>query len=142
MKKQVLHITSMFVTSMFLLATLALTAVHAQSKISIKVKVPFKFMVSDKAFPAGYYSVSSSGDHLTIQDAAGRSIFTGLATEVSGRHVAETGEVVFHCYGDRCFLSEFWTPTRDNGSQVLPSRYERELAKIGKGTEFAVLNQR
>lgn len=140
MKKQALHITSMLVTSMLLLATLAVTAAQAQSKIT--VKVPFKFMVSDKAFPAGYYSVSSSGDHLTIQDAVGRSIFTGLANQVSGRHVAETGQVVFRCYGDRCFLSEFWIPTRDNGSRVLPSRYERELAKLGKGTEFAALNQR
>jgi hypothetical protein len=135
MKRHTFHIASMF-----LLATLATTAAQAQSRIT--VKVPFKFMVSDRTFPAGRYSVSSSGDHLTIQDAAGKSVFTGLANSVSGRHVGENGQVVFHCYGDRCFLSEFWTPARDNGSQLLPSRYETESAKLGKGTEFAVLNQR
>src|SRR5580658_2193416 len=52
----------------------------------------------------------------------------------------DAGQVVFHCCADRCFLSEYWTPTRENGSQLLPSRYEAELAKHGKGIEFALLD--
>jgi hypothetical protein len=60
---------------------------------------------------------------------------------VSGRRVGSTGEVVFHCYADRCFLSEFWTPVREYGDQLLPSRYERELAMHWQRTEFALLDQ-
>lgn len=121
------------------LLTFAVTLAQAQSKIT--VKVPFNFLISNRTFPAGQYLVSSSRDRLTVQDATGKPVFIGIANSVSGRRVGETGEVVFHCYDDRCFLSEFWTPTQENGSRLLPSRYEAELARHGKGTEFALLEQ-
>jgi len=117
----------------------AVTLAQAQSKIT--VKVPFNFVISDKTFPAGQYSVSTTRDHFTVQDSTGKPVFIGIANAISGRRVGETGQIVFHCYDDDCFLSEFWTPTRDNGSQLLPSRYEAELAKHRKGTEFALLEQ-
>jgi len=124
--------------SLWLLVTLALTSAYGQS---ITVKVPFEFLVSDKVFPGGRYSVSSTRDHLTVHDSTGKAVFTAIANSVSGRHTGATGQIVFHCYGDRCFLSELWTPTRDNGSQLLPSRYEKEFARLGKGTEFALLEE-
>jgi hypothetical protein len=134
MKKQTLQLTSLC-----LLAVFAVTLAQAQSKIT--VKVPFDFLISDRTFRAGQYSVSASRDQLTVQDSTGKSVFIGIANAVSGRSVGETGQVVFHCYDNRCFLSEFWTPTRDNGNQLFPSRYEAELAKHRKGTEFALLAQ-
>lgn len=134
MKKQALQLASLC-----LLFTFAPTFAQAQSGIT--VKVPFNFVISDRTLPAGQYSVSSSRDHLTVQDSTGKPVFIGIANSVSGRRVGETGQVVFHCYDDHCFLSEFWTPTRENGSQLLPSRYEAELARHTKGTEFALLEQ-
>ena len=131
MKRQALQLATLC-----LMLTFAVTVAQAQS---IKVKVPFSFLISNKTFPAGQYSVSSSGDHLTLQDSTGKPIFFGIANQVSGRQVGDTGQVVFHCYEQDCFLSEFWTPTRENGSQLLPSRYEQELAKHRKGMEFALL---
>jgi hypothetical protein len=133
MTKQTLQLTS--------LCLIAFAATLAQAQSRITVKVPFDFLISDRTFPAGQYSVSSSRDRLTVQNAAGKPVFIGIANQVSGRRVGETGQVVFHCYDDRCFLSEFWTPTRENGNQLLPSRYEGELAKQRKGTEFALLEQ-
>ena len=132
MKKQTLQLAS--------LSLLLFVATLTQAQ-SITVQVPFNFRISDKAFPAGRYSVSATRDHLMVQDATGKTAFMGIANSVSGRHAGETGQVIFHCYDDRCFLSEFWTPTRDNGSQLLPSRYEMELAKHHAGTEFALLEQ-
>jgi len=133
MKKHTLQLAALC------LLTSAVTLAQAQSKIT--VKVPFNFVISDRTFLAGQYSVSSSRDRLTVQDSTGKPVFIGVANAVSGRRVGETGQLVFHCYDDRCFLSEFWTPTRENGSQLLPGRYEAELAKHGKGTEFALLDQ-
>jgi hypothetical protein len=123
------------------LCLLASASTLAQAQSSITVQVPFSFMVSSKTFPAGQYSVSASRNQLTLQDSNGKSVFIGMANPVSGRRVSETGQLVFHCYNDSCFLSEFWTPTRDNGSQLLPSRYEAELAKNRKGADFALLAQ-
>jgi hypothetical protein len=134
MKKQTLQLTSLC-----LLALFAVTLAQAQSRIT--VMVPFNFLISDRTFPAGQYSVSSSRNQLTVQDSTGKPVFIGIANPVSGRRVGETGQVVFHCYDNRCFLSEFWTPTRDNGNQLLPSRYEAALARHRKGTEFALLEQ-
>ena len=132
MKRQALQLAALC-----LMFTFTVNLGHAQSRVT--VKVPFNFLISNKTFPAGQYSVLASADHLTLQDSAGTPVFFGIANQVSGRRVGDTGQVVFHCYEDRCFLSEFWTPTRENGNQLLPSRYERELAKHRKGTEFALL---
>ncbi|MBZ5657487.1 MAG: hypothetical protein LAO56_19640 [Acidobacteriia bacterium] len=133
MKRQTLQLASLC------LLTFAATLAQTQSKIT--VKVPFNFVISDRTFPPGQYSASSSRDKLTVQDSTGKPVFIGVTNSVSGRRVGDTGQVVFHCYGDRCFLSEFWTPTRENGNQLLPSRYESELARYRKGTEFALLEQ-
>ncbi len=133
MKKNMLQLAS--------LCLIAFAATLAQAQSKITAKVPFNFMVADKRLPAGQYSIAVSRNHLTVQDSTGKAVFMGIANSVSGRRVAETGQIVFHCYDDDCFLSEFWTPTRDNGSQLLPSRYEAELAKHRKGTEFALLEQ-
>jgi len=134
MKRQTLRLASLCLLAMF-----AVSLAQAQSRIT--VQVPFNFLISDRTFPAGRYSVSSSRNRLTVQDSTGKPVFIGIANAVSGRRVGETGQVVFHCYDNRCFLSEFWTPTRDNGNQLLPSRYEAELAKHRKGMEFALLEQ-
>jgi hypothetical protein len=134
MKKNLIQLASLWLVAVFAVS-------NAQAQSSITVRVPFRFMVSDKTFPAGQYSVLASRDHLTLQDSTGRPVFIGIANAVSGRQVGDTGEVVFHCYDDRCFLSEYWTPTRENGSQLLPSRFEAELAKYRKSAEFALLDQ-
>jgi hypothetical protein len=125
--------------SLCLLLTFASALVQAQSRIT--VQVPFHFVASDRTFPAGRYSVSASGDKLTLQDATGKPLFIAITNPVTGRQAGATGKIVFHCYDNHCFLSEFWTPTRETGSQLLPSRYEVELAKHRKGTEFALLDQ-
>ena len=124
------------------LALVCALAVFAQAQSRITVNVPFNFVMADKTFPAGQYSVSSERERLAVQDSTGKTIFMATTNPVSGRRVGPTGEVVFHCYENRCFLSEFWTPVREYGDQLLPSRYERELAMHWQRTEFALLDQK
>jgi hypothetical protein len=133
MKKQTLQLASLC------WLTLAATPAPAQAKIT--VTVPFNFMVSDKTFPSGQYLISASRDRLTVQNSTGEPVFIGIANAVSGRQIGETGEVVFHCYDDRCFLAEYWTPTQEYGRQLLPSRYEADLAKHHRVIEFALIEQ-
>ena len=125
--------------SLCLLVMFAATVAEAQS--GIVVDVPFNFLISDRTFPAGQYFFSSSAGLLTVQDSARKPVFIGIAKPVSGRRAGPTGQVVFHCYADRCFLSEYWTPARENGSQLLPSRFEAEAARHRRGTEFALLEE-
>lgn len=106
---------------------------------SITVKVPFSFVISDRTFPAGEYSISSSRAKVIVQDAEGKTISMMYSNAVSGRRVGPSGEVVFHCYANRCFLSELWTPTSDVGCQLLRSRYEIESSKSNSQTYFALV---
>jgi hypothetical protein len=134
MKKQALQLTLLC-----LLVVFAAPRTVAQSRVT--VKVPFDFSISDRTFPAGQYSISSSHDRLTVRDSAGKPVFIGIANQISGRRVGRTGMVVFHCYDARCFLSELWTPSREDGVQLLPSRREAAMARHKDATEFALLDQ-
>ena len=134
MNKQTLQLALLCV-----LAACAVTRAGAQSRVT--VKVPFDFSISDRTFPAGQYSISSSHDGLTVQDAFGKPVFIGMANQISGRRVGRTGMVIFHCYDARCFLSEFWTPVAENGRQLVPSQHEGALARHKRETEFALLDQ-
>jgi hypothetical protein len=93
MKKQTLQLASLSLMLMF-----AATVAQAQAKIT--VKVPFNFLISDRTFPAGQYSVSSSSGLLTVQDSSGKPIFIGFVYTVGGRRAGATGQIVFHCYDE------------------------------------------
>jgi hypothetical protein len=126
-------------TRFVLFSLICLAMGQAAVAQSISVKVPFSFVISDRLYPAGQYSLSSSRDNLMVQDSAGTTIAMLPSNAVMGRHVTVTGEVVFRCYADRCFLSELWTPTSDVGRQLLRSRYEIKTAKYNTRTYFALM---
>ena len=80
------------------------------------------------------------GSHqINIRDAYGTKIAMVSANEISGRSAGANGHIIFHCYSERCFLSEVWSPTHENGRQLLSSRSEADLAKKESGKSFAVL---
>ena len=125
-----------------LVSLVTVLAAYAEGQSRITVNVPFNFVIAEKGFPAGQYSVWSDRDKLTVQNSAGKLVFIGFDYPISGHHATPIGQVVFHCYGSRCFLSELWTPVRQTGNQLLPSRYEREVATHQQRTEFALLEEK
>jgi hypothetical protein len=84
----------------------------------------------------------AASHQVKLQDARGRMISLVLANDVAGRSAGANGEIIFHCYGEHCFLSEVWSPAQDYGRQLLTSRTEAELAKEEKGRYFAVLGEK
>ena len=64
-----------------------------------------------------------------------------LANDVSGHSVGANGRIVFRCYGERCYLSEVWSPVEQNGRQVPPSRAEAHSSRERSGTYFAILGK-
>jgi hypothetical protein len=105
----------------------------------VKVKVPFNFVVANKTLPQGEYLLSSVSDEIFVQDSAGKRVAMVLTNAVGGRAVGKTGEVVFECYTDLCFLSQLWTPGRDTGRELPKTRLETEIAKRETGNYFALL---
>jgi len=133
MKKQTLP-----VAGLCLAIGLAVAPAYAQSG-GVQAKIPFNFTVARKTFPAGAYTMIVGSHQVNIRDAYGRKIAMVLANEISGRSAAANGQIIFHCYSEHCFLSEVWSPTHENGRQLLISRSEGDLAKKASGKYFAVL---
>ena len=105
----------------------------------VKVKVPFKFVIANKTLPEGDYLLSSVHDEVFVQDSNGKRVAMVLTNAVGGRTVGKTGQVIFECYTDLCFLSQLWTPGQDTGRELLRSRLETEIAKREPGKYFALL---
>jgi hypothetical protein len=131
---------TLIAASFCLLAGLAAVPAHAQA--SVRAKVPFNFVVSGKTFVAGDYTMSLNSRGVKIEDGRGLIVGMVLTNEIAGRPVGQNGQLVFHCYRDRCLLSEVWSSARENGRQFLTQRAEAELAKEEQGKYFAILGEK
>ena len=106
----------------------------------VRATVPFHFIVGGKTFAAGEYTMVEGRQRVSVVSAAdGRTVAIALANEVSGQLAGATGRIVFRCYDTRCFLAELWSPTEQNGRQLLISPTESESSREHRGTYFAIL---
>jgi hypothetical protein len=135
MTKQIL-----IVASLVLALGLAVVPASAQA-VAVQANVPFSFVVLGKTLPAGEYTLTSAPHELKIRDASQRLVAVVLANEISGRSTGATGQIIFHCYSERCFLSELRSPTEGNGRQLLTSKMEAGLAREENAKYFAVLGE-
>ena len=117
----------------FVLALLlvGISVASGAQTVGLAVEIPFQFNVGEKVFPAGHYVLlAPQGDTLRILGPNGS---TGLAmtNQVSGHPPTGAGMVDFNCYGERCFLSQFWSARTDTGKELLKSRSEGQAARQG-----------
>lgn len=128
------------VASLCLVVGLALVSANAQT--TLEGKVPFNFTVSGKTFPAGEYTMIIKPHQLKIQDDRGKIVALVLANEVSRGSGSRRGQMLFHCYRDRCFLAEVWPVSEGDGRAVIASRAEADVAREEQGKYFAVLGEK
>jgi hypothetical protein len=133
MKKQT-RITA----TLCLVVGLAFVSANAQS---VKAKVPFSFTVSGKILPAGDYTMVTNSNRLKITNGDGRIEAMASVYDASGHSDGEKSQIIFHCYGDRCFLAELWSAHQLNGRALQTSQAEGKLAKEQTGKYFAVLGE-
>jgi len=110
---------------------------HAQAA-GVRAQVPFSFAASGKTFPAGEYTMIPDSQLVQIQDLHGKTVALVLANEISGRATRASGQIIFHCYRQRCFLAEVWSPVEKDGKQLLISRTEAGLAEERPAKYFSV----
>src|SRR5579863_1352581 len=118
------------------LVGLAAVPVYGQAW-GVRVKIPFKFAVANKTLPEGEYVLSAVRDEVFVQDSDGKRLAMVLTNAIAGRAVGKTGEVVFECYTNLCFLSQVWTPDQDTGHRLLRSQLESAIAKRETGKYVA-----
>ena len=134
MKRRITRILSIGI------ALAAVAAVHAQD-IAVAANVPFKFYVGSSLMPQGAYRVGevSNGRVVWItstQNAAAKAVIT---MSVSGKKAVEPARLVFHRYGNDCFLAEIWTGYGANGQAIPRSPREKELTQSGAAPTLAVI---
>jgi hypothetical protein len=133
MKKQML----LFAAVCLLIGNAVIPA-HGQTG-SVKVKVPFSFILGDKTYPAGEYGFLAGKTNVVVQNSDGTRIAMRMANHVTGSSAGKNGQVIFECYIDQCFLSQIWTPGQDDGRELLRSRREMFAATKHVGTYMALL---
>ena len=137
MRKQIL-----IVVSLFLVLVLPAVSAHAQASAVLLARIPFNFTVSGKTLAAGDYAMMLQPHQLTIEDDE-RKIVARVLVNDSGNSADKKGQLIFHCYEDRCFLAEVWpASSHERGCEVLTSRAEAALAKHRPGQYFAVLGSK
>jgi hypothetical protein len=130
---------AVFVAGLYMMIGMVVAPVHAQTG-GVRAEVPFNFVAAGKTLPAGAYTMVAGSDKVSVVSlAGGRTVVLALVNKVSGRSAGANGRIIFHCYRERCFLAEVWSPAEENGRQLLTSRAEAELAKEGEGRYFAIL---
>jgi hypothetical protein len=131
-----------FVVSVAFAAFVLLTSAFAQTG-AIRVSVPFDFTVGRQTMPAGEYRVAINGSLLQVARADGPGVamvstnYTG-----GGANQDRTPRLIFHCYGNRHFLSVAWIGESNQAHELYASTAELEYARNTKQELKTVLASR
>jgi hypothetical protein len=108
----------------------AAAAAHAQG-ITLRANIPFNFAVGNQALPAGEYVVQPTGDDwaiLTVRSSDSSKAASAITYASGGGNPAAKTVLVFHCVGQKYFLSQIQVEGDSLGRQLPKSRAEAELA--------------
>lgn len=116
---------------------------QAQTGATYKVNIPFDFIVGEKSFSAGNYSLEFGrlqGDrnNFVIRSITGKqsaAIVFGIPKYSDAG--MENGSLVFNVSNDRHYLSEVNTP--QTSVELYNSRSKEKTRKTGKKVEVALL---
>ncbi len=98
---------------------------------TMRVAIPFDFIVKGKTLSAGYYEIeriNDSPEGLIIRAINNKHDHVMFETETTeAKTIPNESEVIFHRYGDSYFLSEIFTAGERMGRELAASRAERNL---------------
>lgn len=112
-----------------LVLSLAAVSTISARDLTLRVNIPFSFVVNGASLPPGEYTIQpTSPITATTMIIRGADHSVEAVTFATERPAFPgTRQLVFHRYGGRNFLFQIW-PVGDRGNQLTPTRFERELA--------------
>jgi len=123
--------------SFLLLPVFALTIfagkASAQIDGDLDADIPFQFHVGTKELPAGKYRVHVLDEgtlrimEITSADGSTSALFQ--VQESDAKSAPAQSELIFNKYGDNYFLSKLYDEGDPSGSEVIESRYEKQISK-------------
>lgn len=127
---------------LFVLAVLLLaTAARAQQN-GVKADVPFDFVVGNRAYPAGEYTLRAAfNDAGIIRIENMNEVLAAFAPSNPCSKAAPSTEtkLVFHRIGGHYFLYQVWTVGYSIGREFPKGRIEVELAQNHKKPEVVIV---
>src|SRR5262249_38511540 len=128
LKKQILSV----VATLIMIVPMAIIG-FAGLYGTVNATIPFDFMVGDKEFKAGKYSVSrlyadNPDGTLVIRDAASRAAAYFNIDSIVDKG-GQRARLIFHRYGNQYFLAQIFDGQSGLGSALLKSKAEREASK-------------
>ena len=133
MKKQAFLVLSSVSLFVVLLAGWPL---YAQSTVTLKSDIPFDFVVADRSFPAGSYTVRSLSPNIVLVQSADYKT-SGIVSTLGKQNgtAATKTKLVFRRYGKTHFLAELWTAGNNDGREIRECKAEREMIASMKSQE-------
>jgi hypothetical protein len=130
------------VTGMLALAFLAAYAVQAQEPVL--ANIPFAFTAGAITLPAGEYRVQklAVGSAVLLIQGTDQSAATLVMSNVTEANRPQTkSKMIFHCYGNRHFLSQIWVEGNSSGIELPRSAQEKEAlqARNGKPEQVTIV---
>jgi len=117
-----------FLTLAFFSAIALAAVAPAFAQDRVVAKIPFAFTVGSATLPSGDYEVRKVfANTLVIQNAATREAAMSITTPDSPKEIPGEAVLVFHKYGDTCFLSA--VQAGEDRRVIGASRAERQAAK-------------
>jgi len=109
---------------------------YAQSSVTLKSDIPFDFVVADRSFPAGTYTVRTLSPGVALVQSADYKS-AGIVSTLGKKNLdpANGTKLVFRRHGKTHFLGEIWTRGDDNGREILKCKAEREMIAGMKSPE-------
>lgn len=100
---------------------------------TLKVDLPFPFMVGDTMLQPGKYEIERVAEwDFAVRMMGSSKVLANFATEPSDMAQSPMkGRVVFNIYGDKYFLSNVWFASEAYGYRLPRSKAERALMKLG-----------
>jgi hypothetical protein len=104
------------------------------AKAEVRITIPFDFSVGKVSLPSGTYSVARTGGassllELRNKQGKGNAVAAINSVQSSREAVSDKDKLVFHRYGSRYFLAQFWIQGSSVGFELPKSKAERQISK-------------
>lgn len=119
------------------------SALHAQSQLNLKMKVPFAFQYGEQRLAPGTYRMNMMDSYVLQLQSGPHSARAMVSCWIESRSV-RTGHALFRKHGDRYFLEEIWVASSGAHLRIHQSVREKragqELASEGEGPDQVQLS--
>jgi hypothetical protein len=127
---------------LFVSAILVMAGAAQAQQTNVRAKVPFDFVVGDRAYPAGEYNLKSmlaNGVPIRVNNLEESASGIIMSQTCTTNEPADSTKLVFHRLGDHYFLYQIWQEGSSWGRQFGVSKVETHLAQNHEKPELVIV---